>query len=171
MASAFATLALIHINNVITNEAIMKKLMLIILFFISGCGGLSLYSTDSYMIVAKQTTNGNPTVNYPVRITYPYDHYGIFYIWNAPNAVDTFLDEQGCLELKISNFSNPQLIVGSTVFTLNKTFFQYDRQPFKHPYQSNDERYKRDRETYVYQKLPLVKYPEVDIIIDRLNKR
>jgi hypothetical protein len=147
----------------------MKKIipLLVILFALIGCGGMSFYSTNLYVITAIQTDSGLPAMSYPVRLIYPYDHYGIFYIWNAPRPFESFLDKQGQLEIPISSFSHPQLVVGSTVFTLNDDFFKEGKQPFKHPYPKDDERYRRDREAYVSLKLPATKYAEVDIVLEK----
>jgi len=151
----------------------MKKiiLFLIIPFVLIGCGGISFYSTNSYLIVAKQSDTGFPAENYPVRLIYPYDHYGIFYIWNAPNTFESFLDKQGQLEIDISSFCHPQLVVGSTVFSFNEDFFEKGEQPFKHPYRKEDERYKRDREAYVSLNLPVTKFPEVNIVIEKRKSK
>lgn len=147
----------------------MKKVILhfAILFALLGCGGVSFYSTNLYIVTAKQTISGLPATNYPVRLIYPYDHYGIFYVWNAPKPFESFLDKQGQLEIPISNFAHPQLVVGSTVFTLSDEFFKEDKQPFKHPYPKDDERYRRDREVYVSLKLPATKYAEVEIVLEK----
>jgi hypothetical protein len=146
-----------------------KVLLVIILFSLFGCGGVSFYSTNTYTIYAKQTKTGTPAENSPIRLIYPYDHYGVFYIWNAPSAFESFLNKQGQLEIKISKFYHPQLVVGSTIFFLNESFFEKGEQPFKE-YQENDDRYKRDRDAYNMLKLPATKYPEVDIVIKKLNQ-
>jgi len=148
----------------------MKKIVLLALILSSlfGCGGVSFYSTNTYTIYAKQTETGIPAESYPIRLIYPYDHYGVFYIWNAPNAFESFLNKQGQLEINISKFYHPQLVVGSTIFYLDESFFENGEQPFK-KYQKNDDQYKRDRDAYKMLKLPATKYPEVDIVI-KINK-
>lgn len=150
----------------------MKKIVLLVimLFLQFGCGGVSFYSTNTYTIYAKQTETGAPAESYPIRLIYPYDHYGVFYIWNAPSAFESFLNKQGQLEIKISKFYHPQLVVGSTIFFLNESFFEKGEQPFK-DYKKNDDRYKRDLDAYKTLKLPATKYPEVDIVIKNINQK
>ena len=126
----------------------MKKLILFVLpILFIGCGGISFHKSHPYVIIAKQTDSTLPAANYPFRIIYPYDHYGVFYIWNAPDTVEGKLDRNGRTEIDIANFYKPRLVVGSTVFGFDEKIIQKGGIPFKFPYRKNDEQYEYHDET------------------------
>lgn len=147
----------------------MKKIITIFIipFLFFGCGGVKFYDTHPCVIVAKQTESSLPAANYPIRIAYPYDHYGIFYIWNAPNPVEAFFDKQGRIEIYIADFYHPYLAVGSTIFSLDEHVIKNGGIPLKFRYRKDSEQYQMDRELYKSLNLPENKYPEVDIVIKK----
>jgi hypothetical protein len=146
----------------------MKKIIIIFIFpfLLISCGGVKFYDTHPCIIVAELTDSHSPAANYPIRIVYPYDHYGVFYIWNAPDPVESYLDDHGRIEIDIADFYRPQLVIGSTVFRLDGEIIKSGGLPSKFPYRKDNELYKVDRETYNALKLPLKKYPEVDVVIN-----
>ena len=146
----------------------MKRIiLLIVIVLFTGCGGVKFYRQHTCEIIGKQSNSDFRAEKFPFRIVYPYDHYGVFYIWNAPKPVEGWLDNQGRIKIQIASFYQPTLIVGSTIFRLDEEILKNGGIPYKSPYRKDDEQYKRDRELYKVLKLPLQKYPEVDVEIKR----
>ncbi|MGD0280478.1 MAG: hypothetical protein ABSC11_14420 [Smithella sp.] len=147
----------------------MKKLILLflILFIFIGCGGYISYNTYKYEIIAKETNTGRPAANYPMRIVYPYDHYGVFCHWNSPNPVDAILDDQGRTKVDIANFYQPHLVVGSTIFCIGENTLKKGGTPSKFNDSQKPEHYKMRREHLKNYKLPVEQYPEVDVVIEK----
>ncbi len=108
---------------------------------LTACGGPSFYRYCDCKIVANQTQSNKPASYFPVSVTYPYDHYGVLYVWNAPPPINENLDADGKLKLKIASFSNPAIKIGSTVFLLEGDILQKGGTPYKKPFTIKDAKY------------------------------
>ncbi len=142
-------------------------LLLLAVFTLAGCGGYISYNTYRYEIIAKESNTGRPAANYPIRIVYPYDHYGVFYHWNSPNPFDAILDDQGRTKVDIANFYHPHLVVGSSVFRLEDDTLENGGIPLYFNYSRDPEYYKKYREEFKIYKFPVKQYPKVDVVIEK----
>ena len=142
---------------------IKRFAFLALCILLGGC--LASYRNVTCVLAARETGNNIAAANYPVRVIYPYDHYGVLYVWNAPKAAEAQLDENGRVTMQISTFHSPHLVVGSTVFKLDETVIKNGGAPFKFPYRSTEEQYQRTRSLFKAYHLPSTRYPEVGVVI------
>ena len=128
-------------------------------------GCISFHSNQNFVIVAIETDSHKPAGGYPVRIVYPYDHYGVFYYLNAPKPVNLKLEANGSVETQIADFCKPHLVVGSTIFILDEIILDHGGKPHKVAYNKTYKSYQKSKEIYGIYQLPSKKYPEVDVEI------
>jgi hypothetical protein len=144
----------------------MNKIITFILsLLVTGC--FSFYSTHDCTIAATVVGSETPAANFPFRVVYPYDSYGVFFFLNAPSPLEGSLDEKGRVRIKVANFYEPDLVVGSTMFNLNEVIITSGGKPFKFPYRNDEQLYKTIKELYPLYKLPEFRYPEVDVVFEK----